>query len=508
VTIVDDDEAFAETLRSFLHEHGYVATTCLSAEELLARLHDRPLPDIIVLDLILPGMSGWEFRVVQKREPKWANIPVIALSADASAKARAIDAAAHIVKPFDEQVLLATLRRLSEGLALTRTSARARELDRLISLGAVVGGIAHEINNPLAFLLGNLEKLQRELLKLADTSVPGSFSVGESLRALESASSGAQRIASVVRCVSMFASAETHSMHVVDVHEVLESSLQVASNEIRHCARLERFYQDVPRVLANGAKLGQLFLNLILNAVNAIRASVGHDHVIKVSTAVEGDFVAIAVRDSRDEVHRACKSQIFDPLYVVQPGGVGLQFGLAVSREIVETMGGSIDVDPTEEGCSTFRVLLPSHTRISYPAPSPPPLLRARPERPIVMVVDDEPLMCDLFSAILSDRYEIVAFTSPRAALKAALHGAFDIVLCDLMMPELTGMDLYAELERKRPELARRFVFITGGAFTEQARGFMRSVGKTALPKPCSQQELFDAIEAQLRALHADPALA
>jgi CheY-like chemotaxis protein len=161
-------------------------------------------------------------------------------------------------------------------------------------------------------------------------------------------------------------------------------------------------------------------------------------------------------------------------------------------------MGGRIDVEAVAPRGASFRVLLPSHTRASYPAPAPKPPMLMPGGRASVLVVDDEPLMCELLAAMLSDSYEVAAFTSPRAALASMLEGDFDVILCDVMMPELSGVDLYGRATSERPELADRFVFITGGAFTQRARLFLNHIGGLVLRKPCARAELLSAVNANL----------
>lgn len=496
VMVVEDDEHTREGLRLRLEANQARVVCCASGSEALARLRDGERPDLIVLDLTMPDMDGSRFRIEQKQHPEWAAIPVIALSGERAPRAETVDATAYLSKPVAAQTLLETVERVTRDLERSRSLAQASELERLVSLGALLGGIAHEVNNPLAFVFGGIDLLQRQLLSLACPSqAPEPFSVAAALRSLERLKTGAERIAAVVRSASMFASADLSCIEAIDVHEVLEASIQVASNEIRHGAHLVRSYEDVPHVQGNPAKLGQVFLNLLLHAVHAIRDDGGHDHVIRIGTALEQDAVVISVSDSATKMTSDAISRVFSHLSPSLPSGTRLHFGLAVSREVINEMGGRMELEAQEPQGVTFRVVLPGFTRVSYPAPPPRPPVRVSPERASVVIVDDEPMMCELFAAMLSDSYDVAAFSSSRAALASMLEVDFQVVLCDVMMPELNGMDLFDRVTSERPELRDRFVFITGGAFTEHARLFLRQTGRPVVRKPCTRQELRDAVE-------------
>jgi CheY-like chemotaxis protein len=499
--VVEDDAATRAALTSLLETEGHTVVSCSSAAHALGFLREGVAPDLIVLDLLMPVMDGWEFRVEQKHEPKWASIPFIAISSDSSAKAAAIDAAAYLHKPIDHRLFVETVRRVARDLLESRAVARDSEFQRLISLGSLIGGVAHEINNPLAFLEGSLELLQRQLVALAGPArALEPLALANALRALERTKVGVKRITEVVQCVSMFAFADPSVSEAIDVHQSLESSLQVAANEIRHCTMLKRRYQALPHVLGNPAKLGQVFLNLILNAVFEINESGLENQLIRVHTAQEGPNVAITIEDTATVHDGLSAKSLFDPMTTVTSGRLGLHFGLAVSREVVEAMGGTIEVRCNQGTGASFRVLLPAASETVYPAPVLPAVMGVDVQRCGIAIIDDDALMCEVLASLLSDDYEVVSFTSPRIALAAALEGTFDLILCDVMMPELNGIELYERLVRERPELANRFIFITGGAFTERARLFLRATDRPTVQKPFSRQALMKVIQSTLAA--------
>ena len=499
IMVIDDDKNARDALALLLDSKGYRVTLCAGAHQALGYLREGTLPDLIVLDLVMPEMTGWEFRIEQKKQPTWASIPVLALSGDHSPQAEAIDATAYLAKPVDEQVLLDTVGRLEIEIQDKREVARASEVQRLVSLGTLVGGLAHEVNNPLAFIDGSLDLLQRQLVSLVHPKGPvDPLAVAGALRALERAKTGVERITEVMRCVSMFATADSVHEEPLDLHVVLESSLQVASNEIRHCARLERDYEAVPMTHGNPAKLGQVFLNIILNAVRAIRATNQPEHLISVKTRATPGWASVMISDSASVLDTVAQRSLFDPLASVTAARTGLHFGLAISRELIESMGGSIEVQSKHSGGASFLISLPSCSPVTYAPPTTKHILLRPKTRASIMVVDDDPLMCDVLEAMLSSDYEVSAFTSPRAALATLLESDVDLVLCDVMMPELSGIDLYERLARERPELANRLIFLTGGAFTERARIFLNRIARPVLAKPFSRRELVSTIQQTL----------
>ncbi len=506
IMVVEDDDDIREAVTMLLEGQGYTAEPHENAVEALETLRQGALPDVILLDLNMPQMDGWEFRVRQKRDPAWASIPVVAFSADSSAKAAAIDAHAYMTKPVDPQALLDTIERLLKTLERERLHARAKELERLSSLGVLAGGIAHEINNPLSFVLGNLQLAERKLREVESRmSSADAFSLVGIRQVLARAKRGAERISSVVGSVSMFARADTAELVAIDVRELLESTLQLASNEIRHTARLDKAFEPVPAILGNPAKLGRVFVTLLLNATHAAAYTPSGEHVIRVSTSVGPNRdVVVAISDSGPQIPPELMPRVFDPFFNLRPAGSSLGLGLSVTRDLVIELGGTITVENAPEGGTTFRVTLPSRnlpTRETS-ADQRPRSTRVPRKRPRVLVIDDEPMLCEMLQEALSSEYEVTTCSTPQTGLVALERGGYDVIVCDLMMPELTGMDIYEHLAEKKPELTRSVLFITGGVFTERARTFLATTRRPQIRKPFKHEELVEAIE-DLLADHA-----
>jgi PAS domain S-box-containing protein len=370
--------------------------------------------------------------------------------------------------------------------------ARLLLADRMVSLGTLAAGVAHEINNPLAFVVGNLQFLQEELPAAADPQRRGAVE-----KALRDAREGAERIRAIVRDLATFSRGdEPEEVRPVDVNRALEFALKMAERQITARARLTRRLEELPPVLGAESRLSQVFLNLLVNAAQSIPEGDAGRHEVRVSTAWDPHRgrVTVEVADSGRGIAPEDQARIFDPFFTTKPMGQGTGLGLSISHSIVTSLGGEIAVQSAPGQGTTMRVLLPAAERA---AGGPEPGPRAR-----VLVVDDEPLVGAVVQRLLSPAHEVMAVTSAREAMALLEAGArFDLLLCDLVMPEVSGMELLAQLQAAHPEQARQVVFMTAGAFTPGVQGFVeRHRQHRFLAKPIDLAELEAAIAERLAA--------
>ena len=365
--------------------------------------------------------------------------------------------------------------------------------DRMASVGTLAAGVAHEINNPLAVVIGNLELMAADLTDLTNgAESPDRARLHDELaQSLEDAREAAERVRLIVRDLKIFSRPEEEKLGAVDVRVVMESSLRMAWNEIRHRARLVKSYGDVPAVAANEARLGQVFLNLVINAAQAIEPGHADRNQLRVATRDGGaGRVIVEVADTGSGIPADVIGRIFDPFFSTKPIGVGTGLGLPICYRIVTGFGGEIGVESEPGKGSVFRVTLPiAVPAVEEPAPAaapaPAPARRAR-----VLVVDDDEMVARSLRRMIGPEHHVVVASSARAGAEACARERFDVILCDLMMPEMTGMDLHAELARVAPEQAARMVFMTGGAFTPDARSFLERVPNERLEKPFDVEAL------------------
>jgi signal transduction histidine kinase len=495
--IVEDDKDIREALDGLLSMEGYQVAGCANGLEALQYLRRSPAPDVILLDLMMPVMDGWQFRVEQKKDPALASIPVVALSADNTPKAAAIDAEAYLKKPVDFDTLLGTIERLVLRLDHQRLQAKLAQTDRLTSLGTLAAGVAHEINNPLAYVLLNLTFIAEQLPQILGP-LPGEREKQISL-ALEHAKGGAERIRSIVRGLKTFSRPEDESRVPVDVREVMESSISMVLNEIRHRAKLVRDLAPVPKVDANEARLGQVFLNLLLNAAQALPEGKVGQNEIRVSTRrTTANTVLVEVADTGCGIPESIRGRIFEPFFTTKPVGIGTGLGLAICHGVITSLDGKLSVDSEVGKGSVFRVELPtseSATSVRDPASSK----RTGGARKRVLIIDDEPIICFTLERLLANEHQVVAVTSGAEALARLQKGErYDLILCDLMMPDMDGADVYEAIRTFAPDQAERMVFVTGGAFTPRGQEFLHRVTNPRVEKPFDVDALLGLIRERL----------
>ncbi len=368
---------------------------------------------------------------------------------------------------------------LSDVSGQMQLQARLALTERLATVGTLAAGVAHEINNPLAWITSNLHYVTEELARAAQ---PGLEDV---LAALNDARSGADRVSTIVRDLKMFARAQDEQTALVDVRRVLESSITMVRNEIRHRANLERRFEEVPLVRGNEGKLSQVFLNLLINAAHALPEGDVANQTIVVSTSVDPrGNVLVQVRDTGRGIPPEVLPKIFDPFFTTKPVGQGTGLGLSICHSIVSGLGGTIQVESAPGRGTTFRVSLPAaapETR-KTPLPTFDPLVSR--SRGVVALIDDEPAVLTALQRVLGPHHEVKIFSEPKQALEALPALRPDVIFCDVMMPEMSGAEVYNRLRASHPTLADRLVFMTGGAFSPSAREFLDDVQRPILDKP------------------------
>jgi PAS domain S-box-containing protein len=414
--------------------------------------------------------------------------------------------------PVEVSVRVAELdgKRYFQAIVRDITERRRLELqvqlaDRMASVATLSAGVAHEINNPLAYVVGNLDYALAHLVRL-----PGDL--GEVKKALEDARGGAVRVGQIVRDLRTFSRAGDAERTEVDVRRALQSAVTLAQNEIRQRAQLSLELGPVPPVLGSAHRLGQLFLNLLVNAAQAIPTGNPERNLVQATTALAPDGrVCVEITDTGAGIAPDVLPRIFDPFFTTRAIGKGTGLGLAIVHGIVTELGGEITVRSEPNGGSIFTVLLPPARRATAPgaepiaaAPALTPLPRPAPPAGAqaaeagsgadVLVVDDEPMVGRAIVRMLVPQHRVTAVPGAAQALAALSSGHFDAILCDLMMPDMTGMALYDKLQAEAPALAARMIFLTGGAFTREAAEFLDRVPNARLEKPFSPAQLRMAV--------------
>ncbi|MEM6293709.1 MAG: response regulator [Myxococcota bacterium] len=450
----------------------------------------RELVGTVFADLAQP-----EYRhVLERRSARFArsNVPPPPMEMDL----RKVDGGVCVVRCIPattavfegERAMFTMLEDITEQRQL---QASLQQADRLASVGSMAAGVAHEINNPLAYVVTNLELLQE--------AVGTASGLDAALRrrlesTLADAVEGSQRVRHIVGDLRRFARTEDEDEddvdEAVDLHAALDSAIDIADNEIKHRARLRREHGDIPAVRGPEGRLTQVLVNLLVNAAHAVYESSGarKEIVVRTGVANSGD-VELTIEDSGIGIPAEILDRIFDPFFTTKPQGVGTGLGLSICHGIVTRIGGSISVQSVVGKGTTFTITLKPAVA-ARPTTAPrrtPAAVAGRSLR--ILLVDDEPLVCEGIKRALG-AHDVVIASGGADAIERCTQDDYDLVLCDVMMPEVSGMEVFRRVRRARPETAERFVFMTGGAFTPTARSFLDSVENEQIVKPFSLRDL------------------
>jgi CheY-like chemotaxis protein len=296
---------------------------------------------------------------------------------------------------------------------------------------------------------------------------------------------GAERVATIVRDLRTFARGDDGSRGPVDLREVIEAAINIAGNTLKQSARIVRDYGEAPLVDASANRLEQVFLNLLLNAAQALPNGDPERDEIRVRLYGEQQRVVAEITDTGPGVPDHVIGRIFEPFFTTKPVGVGTGLGLPICRSILAAHGGTIEVESSPNEGATFRIALPASTS-SRPTrrTSSRPLVCVGP-RGRVLVVDDEVAVGSTLRLVLQREHDVQLATSGEEALRLLAAGTrFHAIVCDLMMPGMTGVDLYETIRSVYPGLEERMVFMTGGALLAKTEDFLARVKNPLLEKP------------------------
>ena len=362
--------------------------------------------------------------------------------------------------------------------------------DRLGALGKLAAAVAHEINNPLTYVQLALQMLELQLQKLPEAR--------ELSPHLRDARHGVDRVAAITSGLRRFArdgmassAPDDPPPAAVDLVAVVTQSLKMVENDLRHKAQLEFHAADVPAVLGNASRLEQVVVNVLINAIQSIDGDATRDR-IAVSIDRDGDEIAVTVRDTGSGVPAELRERVFEPFFTTKPVGDGMGLGLAVSRSIVAGYGGRIELAPADGGGTIVTLWLRPHFPSRSDVAVPRETIAFQRRR--VLVIDDEPMVRQILVDLLRAHHDVEMADSGEAALVLLQRGSFDVILCDVMMPGVNGMELYHRVAHDHPGLERQIVFITGGTFVPELTSFLASVDNRFIAKPFSLEHVLAVI--------------
>ena len=392
ILIVDDIPTNIKVLFDILNQAGFRVTVAKNGQSALAKAKES-LPNLILLDVIMPGIDGFETCRYLKAEPKTKDIPVIFMTARSDTvdkvKGLQLGAVDYITKPIQHEEVLA---RINVHLELRRTQLRLAQEEKMSSLGQLVAGIAHEINNPVNFVYGNLIHAQNyitdllNLIKLYENhtvnpipeiqkfaqDIELEFIKQDLPNLLSSLAMGTERVEKIVRSLRLFSRLEDAEFQLFNIHEGIDSTIIILSHRLKASAtnsgiNIIKEYGDIPLVECYAGKLNQVFMNLLANAIDALEESVvnrkiDNELTIRIRTAVTDDkkSILVEIADNGVGIPLDVQQTIFEQFYTTKPLGKGTGLGLAIAHEIiVEKHGGSLEVKSTPGEGAQFLITIP-----------------------------------------------------------------------------------------------------------------------------------------------------
>jgi nitrogen-specific signal transduction histidine kinase/CheY-like chemotaxis protein len=358
---------------------------------------------------------------------------------------------------------------------LSRSREALHQSEKLAALGSLLAGVSHELNNPLAAIVGQAEMLEED-----------SRGTAFEQRA-KKISAAADRCARIVQTFLAMARRREPERKPVDPNSLVTDALQLAEYQLRTAGIASSVECDghVPAILGDRDQLHQVLVNLLINAQQALEASdVPHKQLVIRTSAIEGGRVAIDICDNGPGIAPDLTGRIFEPFFTTKPQGTGTGVGLSFSHGIVEAHGGTLHLLPSERG-ATFRIELPAAEVVDMEIVEPAVIPAAAQPLRRALVVDDEPDIADTIRELLEREGFLVEVASDGAsALMALDRSEFDVVLSDLRMPGVSGPEMYERVREIRPQLLSKIAFVTGDTLGASMDEFLKESGRPVLEKP------------------------
>lgn len=360
---------------------------------------------------------------------------------------------------------------------LREAQSRLALQDRLAVMGTLAAGVAHELNNPLTYVIGNLELLT------------GTNLTGEEQLSLADIKAGVRRIHGIVNSLKVLSRSEEERKVPLDLNLIGQVACRLGSQECALCCQLEcHWYPEPVYVLGDEGRLTQVLLNLLLNACQAFRRADLDSNRIRVRTWMEGPQACLEVSDNGPGIPEEIRDRIFDAFFTTKPVGSGTGLGLSICQGILKALGGSLELRPADSG-ATFRVTLPASAESARTVEKPDPKSPDRLEGLKCLIIDDDPKVAQVLQRLLSRCHCQLALGGAEGLRVLEQQSDFDMIICDLMMPELSGIQVYRAASALNQ---KRFVFVTGGVTLEDEI-FIQNCGAPLLNKPFGPDKLVAA---------------
>jgi two-component system NtrC family sensor kinase len=510
ILIIDDEQRLRTNLELLLGHEGYAVTTAANGTEGVACLQDARF-DLVITDIKMAGLSG--FDVMEYIAAHAPETPVIVITGYASTPS-AVEALRkgaydYISKPFEvEMIKIAIERALEKGRLQRALKCHMEELERrvaertralevmneklnhsldqlkatqnqliqtekLSALGELISGFAHELNNPLTSVLGYAELLAKSV-SWSDQTRP----MVEKLR------QEAMRCYQIVKNLLGFARKQKPEKKLVNINTVCGKVLDLLTYQFKmnNITVVQEFSADLPRLMADEHQLQQVLVNILTNAYQALSKSQRCGRVT-VTTTYDESQVTIRIADNGPGIAPHIQHRIFDPFFTTKEDGTGL--GLSLSYGIIKEHSGEITVDSIPDSGTTFTIVLPCTDKPQPDVATRAPEALATLNTKKILVVDDEPAILQLLVDILRLLgHQADAVDDGREAIKKLDSDTYDLIICDLKMPDIDGYQMYHFLRSQHPEAIRGLIVTSGDTVSEKYRTFLDETGCHFLPKP------------------------
>ena len=390
------------------------------------------------------------------------------------------------VKALRSGVRLAVVRDVSER---NRMRGAMEQNERLLALGRLARGVAHEINNPLSYVVLSFDDLERAM---------GRGDRTRTLAAIEHAREGAERIRRIVRDLSAFGRGDEEAIGPVDLRAMLGSAINLTESMVKPRAHVVTDFRAERAAKGNTHRLGQVAVNLLVNAADAVGEGAPDRNEIRIATHDEGDAVVFSISDTGAGMDRETMSRVFDPFFTTKPIGEGTGLGLAIAHGIVTKMGGTITLVSDAGKGTTFTVRLPAGVAGREPARASPSSTMPTHEKLRLLVVDDDARIRNMLASALVD-HDVTTASGGFEAAKLCETNDYDCILSDVTMPAGDGVDLIEALRRQSRGLDRRVVFMSGGAYSARTERLLADAATAHLDKPFTFDQARAAIDRVLR---------
>lgn len=532
ILVIEDEPRLRRNLQLLLESEGYTVATAEDGRAGILLLGQEPY-DVVITDVMMEGVNGFQvMEYIVTHTPETQAIVITGYASTESAtEALRKGAYDYIAKPFDIDMVMFSVKRALEKVRLQRelaqhtealeqrvtertqalvdtnqklqqslsdlqsTQAQLIQAEKLSALGELISGFAHEINNPLTSVVG-----YAEILAESENCPQDVCSM------LEKICQEAVRCHHIVQNLLSFARKKKPEKDYIDFTTLCLKTMDLLAYQfkVNNITTATRFAEDLPCTMADSHQIQQVLVNILSNAYHAMANHQGHGQ-LTISTSSDQDCIYIKVTDTGPGIPAANLSRIFDPFYTTKEKGTGL--GLSLSYGLIKEHGGEITVASPPGAGATFTIALPIVTEIR-PSALPPPVAQA-PVTPAkkALVIDDEPHVAEMLVITLQSLgHQAEAVLSGKDAsqrIAAAMpEAAYDLIICDMKMPEMDGRQLYQWIKRQYPMLLPRLVFSTGDTVSRENQQFLQETGCSFLQKPFLRAEFIRVVSQVLS--HAD----